>query len=132
VSDLLGGHTTAMFSPVSTVLPHVQAGKLKMLASAFTKRSHAAPDLPTMAEIGYAGFDSSVWTGPLAPAGTPPEVIALLARAVNDALKSPEVVTALQANGMDLRGGTSDEYAALIAAEIKRWGDVAKAVGIKN
>jgi tripartite-type tricarboxylate transporter receptor subunit TctC len=132
VADLLAGQTTAMFSPLSTVLPHMQAGKLRALASAFTKRSPAAPELPTMEEAGYPGFNSSVWTGLLAPVGTPPEVIARVAQAVNEGLKSPEVVAALQQNGMDARGGTSEEFARLIAAEIQRWGEVAKATGLKQ
>ncbi len=93
VTDLLAGRVNVMFSPASTVWPHVEAGRLKALATTQTRRAAIAPDLPTMAEAGLPGYDTGIWIGLLAPAGTPRAVIDKLASALNDALKSDEVLT---------------------------------------
>ena len=111
VTDLLAGRVAAMFSPASTVWPHVEAGRLKALATTQTKRAAMAPNLPTMAEAGLPGYDTGIWIGLLAPAGTPREAIDKLARALNEALKSDEVLTPLRAQGVDPLGGSPDEFA---------------------
>src|SRR4029077_2942688 len=82
-TDLLAGRVTMMFSPISAVIAQVEAGKLKALASATSKRPAIAPDVPTMAEAGMPDFDTSIWFGLVAPAGTPREIIDKLARAVS-------------------------------------------------
>jgi tripartite-type tricarboxylate transporter receptor subunit TctC len=132
VTDLLAGRVQVMFSPASTVLPHVADGKLKALASTQLKRTTAAPDLPTMTEAGLAGFDTSVWFGLLAPAGTPGEVVAKLNHAVNDALSAGEVPALLKAQGMEPLGGTPEAFARIIAGETEKWARVINAAGLQN
>ncbi|MGA7489158.1 MAG: tripartite tricarboxylate transporter substrate-binding protein, partial [Xanthobacteraceae bacterium] len=106
VTDLLAGRTSMMFSPASAVVSQVAAGKLKALASAAAKRPSIAPDLPTMAEAGMPDFDTSIWFGLMAPAGTPRAVIDKLARAVAEAQAAGEVLAALNPQGFDpLSGG---------------------------
>jgi tripartite-type tricarboxylate transporter receptor subunit TctC len=132
VTDLLAGQVQVMFSPASTVLPQVAAGKLKALASTELRRTSAAPDLPTMDEAGLPGFDTSVWFGLLAPAGTPPQVIATLNRAVNEALASQDVLARLRVQGMDPLGDTPQDFAHTIASETNKWARVISAAGLSN
>ena len=132
VTDLLAGRVQVMFSPASTVLPHVSDGKLKALASTQIKRTSVAPDLPTMTEAGLAGFDTSVWFGLLAPAGTPPQVVTKLNHAVNDALASDDVRALLRVQGMDPLGGTPETFARMIVSETEKWARVITAAGLQN
>jgi tripartite-type tricarboxylate transporter receptor subunit TctC len=132
VTDLLAGRTTMMFSPASAVVSQVATGKLKALASAAAKRPSVAPDLPTMAEAGMPDFDTSIWFGLMAPAGTPREVIDKLARAVTGALAANEVLTALHPQGFDALSGGPEDFATTIGRELKRWGEVAQAAGLKK
>lgn len=132
VTDLLAGRVSMMFSPASAVLPHVKAGKLKALASAASKRPSAAPDLPTMAEAGVPDFDTSIWFGLMAPVGTPRPIIARLAAAVDEALKSDELKTSYAAQGFDLLGGGPQEFARAIADDTARWEVAARAAGLKK
>jgi tripartite-type tricarboxylate transporter receptor subunit TctC len=130
VTDLLAGRTGLMFSPISTALPHVAAGKLVALASTQLQRASAAPDLPTMAELGFKDFDCGIWFGLMAPAGTPREIINTLNRAANDALASDQVRDALRRQGIDALGGSPEKFANYIGTEIKKWADVAAAAGL--
>jgi tripartite-type tricarboxylate transporter receptor subunit TctC len=132
VTDLLAGRTSVLFSPASSVMPHVEQGKLTALAAATPKRTSAAPDLPSMTESGVPDFDTSTLFGLLAPAGTPPDVIEKLSRASNDALKSDEVLSTLRTQGLDPVGGSPQDFARVIASEIAKWGDVARATGLKK
>jgi tripartite-type tricarboxylate transporter receptor subunit TctC len=132
VTDLLAGRVQVMFSPASTVLPQVGAGKLEALASTEIRRTSAAPDLSTMDEAGLPGFDTSVWFGLLAPAGTPPQVIATLNRAVNEALASEDVLARLRVQGMDPLGGTPQDFAHTIASETDKWARVISAARVSN
>ena len=131
-TDLLAGRTSMMFSPASAVVAHVATGKLKALASAAAKRPSIAPDLPTMAEAGMPDFDTSIWFGLMAPAGTPRAVIDKLARAASEALASNEVLASLHPQGFDALSGGPEQFAATIQREIKRWGEVAQAAGLKK
>jgi len=130
VTDLLAGRIAIMFSPISTALPHVAEGKLVALASTQLQRASAAPDLPTMAELGFKGFDCGIWFGLMAPAGTPPEVINTLNLAANDALASDQLRVALRRQGIDTLGGSPEKFANYIGTEIKKWADVAAAAGL--
>jgi tripartite-type tricarboxylate transporter receptor subunit TctC len=132
VTDLIAGRTVMMFSPASAVIPQVEAGKLKALASAAAKRPSIAPDLPTMAEAGIPDFDTSIWFGLMAPAGTPREIVDKLARAADETLRSNEALTSLKAQGFDTLSGGPDDFARTIGSEIKRWGAVAQAAGLKK
>jgi tripartite-type tricarboxylate transporter receptor subunit TctC len=132
VTDLLAGRTAMMFSPASAVVSQVETGKLKALASAAAKRPSIAPDLPTMAEAGMPDFDTSIWFGLMAPAGTPKEIIDKLARAAAEALTSNEVLASLHPQGFDALSGGPADFAATIQRESKRWGEVAQAAGLKK
>jgi tripartite-type tricarboxylate transporter receptor subunit TctC len=132
VTDLLAGRVQVFFSPASTVLQHVREGKLVALASTEARRAAMAPDLPTMAEAGLPGFETGLWFGLVAPVGTPKEIIDKLARAGNEALKADEVGKALAPQGIDLVGGSPEEFARYLDGEMKRWATVAEAAGLKK
>src|SRR5215468_636459 len=132
LTDLLAGRLQVMFSPASTVLQHVSEGKIIALASTGLQRASVAPDLPTIAEAGIPGFDTSGWFGLLAPAGVRREVIERLARATNEAAKSPDVAASLRAQGFDMEGGSPEEFAAFIRADLEKWSRVAAATGLKR
>jgi tripartite-type tricarboxylate transporter receptor subunit TctC len=132
VTDLIAGRTAVMFSPASAVIAQVEAGKLIALASAAAKRPSIAPNLPTMAEAGMPDFDTSIWFGLMAPAGTPPEIVDKLARAVPEAIKSSEAHTALKSQGFDPLTGGPEEFARFIVAETAKWNEAAKAAGLKK
>jgi tripartite-type tricarboxylate transporter receptor subunit TctC len=132
VTDLLAGRVQVFFSPASTVLQHVREGKLVALASTEARRAAMASDLPTMAEAGLPGFETGLWFGLVAPVGTPKEIIDKLARAGNEALKADEVGKALAPQGIDLVGGSPEEFARYLDGEMKRWATVAEAAGLKK
>jgi tripartite-type tricarboxylate transporter receptor subunit TctC len=131
-TDLIAGRISMVFSPASTIAPHVAAGSVKALAAATAQRAGLFPDLPTIAEAGLPGFDSGIWGGLMAPAGTPRPVIDRLAHAVNDALKTPEVRSVLRNAGIDPLGGTPDDFARFIDSEVEKWSKVAVAAGLRK
>lgn len=132
VTDLLANRVQMMFSPAATVIGHVKEGKLKALATTQLQRAGVAPDLPTMSEAGLKGFDTGLWFGLMAPAGTPKDVVDKLNKATNAALKSPEVADALKKQGMDILGGSSEDFARYIQTETDKWAGVAKAAGLQK
>jgi tripartite-type tricarboxylate transporter receptor subunit TctC len=132
LTDLIAGRIGLSFGAASTTLPHVKAGELVALAMAQSKRSAIAPDVPSMAEAGLPGFDTAVWFGLLAPAGTPAEVISTLSREVNAALKTDEVIAPLRAQGMEPIGGSPAEFATHIGNEIAKWTPVVEAAGLRK
>jgi tripartite-type tricarboxylate transporter receptor subunit TctC len=132
VTDLLAGRTQVMFSPASTVLQYVESGQLKALASSERTRASAAPDLPTVAEAGLPGFDTSVWFGFMGPTGLSQEVIEKLSRAIDEALGNDEVTKPLRAAGLDIKGGTPEAFGAFIASETTKWNGVVTAAGLRN
>jgi tripartite-type tricarboxylate transporter receptor subunit TctC len=132
VTDLLANRVQVMFSPAPTVLQHVDKGSLRALASTQLKRTAAAPQLPTMDEAALKGFDTGLWFGLLAPAGTPKDVIDKLSKATNEALKSPDVTDALSKQGMDVLGGTPEQFGTLITNETEKWAKVVKAAGLEK
>ena len=132
VTDLLAGRTQVMFSPASTVLQYVESGQLKALASSERTRASAAPDLPTVAEAGLPGFDTSVWFGFMGPTGLSQEVIEKLSRAIDEALGNDEVTKPLHAAGLDIKGGTPEEFGTFIVSETKKWNGVVTAAGLRN
>jgi tripartite-type tricarboxylate transporter receptor subunit TctC len=132
LTDLIAGRIGLMFGAASTTLPHVQAGELVALAMAQSRRSGIAPDVPSMAEAGLPGFDTAVWFGLLAPAGTPPEIVSVLSREVNAALKTDEVIAPLRAQGMEPIGGSPAEFATYIGNEIAKWKPVVEAAGLRK
>jgi tripartite-type tricarboxylate transporter receptor subunit TctC len=131
-TDLVAGRVQVMFSPATAVIALVQGGKLKLLASTGAKRPSIVPDVPTMIEAGMPGFDTAIWFGLTAPAGTPAPVIDKLSRAVREAVNSDEVIAAWRPLGVDPRDGGAGDLAALEESELKRWTEVASAAGLKK
>jgi tripartite-type tricarboxylate transporter receptor subunit TctC len=129
--DLLAGRLTMSFANISNALPLVREGKLRAFAVTSLKRSVAVPDLPTMAESGYPGFEAVPWFGLLAPAGTPPVVVEKIYRETARCLAMPQLRTQLERLGLDVIGNTPAEFAALIKAEIPQWAVVIKSAGIR-
>jgi len=129
--DLLAGRLSMFFGNVVNVLPLVRGGKLRAFAVTSLKRSAVAPDIPTMAESGYPGFEAVPWFGLMAPAGTPQPVIDKLYAGTIKALAAPDVRKSFADLGLDMVGNTPAEFAAVIAKETPEWAKVIKAAGIK-
>jgi tripartite-type tricarboxylate transporter receptor subunit TctC len=130
VLDVIASRATMTFSPASSVVGQIVAGKLRALATAAQKRASALPDVPTMEEAGMRDFDTSLWFGLLAPAGTPRPVIEKIAAAANKAMRTPEAIETLRMQGYEPFDGGPDEFAAFIRSEITRWSKVARAAGM--
>lgn len=131
VTDLLGGQTQATFTGATPLIPHIKQGKLRPIAVGGAKRIAALPDVPTVAEAGIPGFETSQWYGILAPAGTPDAIVRKLSAEINRILKSPDVVERMTADGSVPQGSTPEEFAKFIVSEQKRWGQVVKTANIK-
>jgi tripartite-type tricarboxylate transporter receptor subunit TctC len=129
--DLLAGRVTMSFANIVNVVPLVREGKLRAFAVTSLKRSAIAPDLPTMAESGYPGFEAVPWLGLMAPAGTSPAIIDKLHHETERVLALPDVRKKLGDLGLDIVGGTPAEFSAVIAREIPQWAKVIKAAGIR-
>jgi tripartite-type tricarboxylate transporter receptor subunit TctC len=130
-SDVLGGQVPMMFAGVSNVVPHMKTGRLRVLAIGSPKRSSTLPEVPTVAEAGVPGFDFDSWTGYLAPAGTPKELIAKLHADITRTLTAPDVREKLTGLGFDLVGSSPEALATLIRNDVARFGKLIKAAGIK-
>jgi tripartite-type tricarboxylate transporter receptor subunit TctC len=113
-------------------LSQLKSGNVLALASTQLKRAGAAPDLPTMDELGLKGFDTGVWFGLFAPAGTPKAVIDALARSANEAVKSEDVLAAFKPQGIDVIGSSPEEFSTYVKAEIDKWANVVRAAGLKR
>jgi tripartite-type tricarboxylate transporter receptor subunit TctC len=129
--DLLAGHVPIMFNSMLASMPHVKGGKLRALGMTSLKRTAAAPEVPTIAEQGMAGFDVSGWYGALAPAGLPVDVLAKLNTEINRGMRDSAVIKRLAGEGVDAVNSTPDEFAARLKSEIEKWGKVVRAAGIK-
>jgi tripartite-type tricarboxylate transporter receptor subunit TctC len=131
VADMLGGNIDAMFDAWPTTGPHVQTGKLRFLAVSTAQRSALEPQVPTVAESGFPGFDLSVWYGLLAPAGTPPEIIARLSAETAKVMASPELKERFAALGMEPLTSTPAQFASHIRSETAKWAKVVRDSGAK-
>jgi tripartite-type tricarboxylate transporter receptor subunit TctC len=129
LADLIGGQTAIMFDNMPSVMPHVKAGKLRALAVTTARRSPALPDVPTVAESGVPGYDTSSWFGLLAPAGTPADVVGKLNAAILKALADPGVKTKLAEQGAEPHPEKPEQFAAFIGSETAKWGKVVKESG---
>jgi tripartite-type tricarboxylate transporter receptor subunit TctC len=129
--DLLEGRTSLMFVPASTVVDLVKAGKLRAIAATGLRRLDLMPDLPTVAEQGLPGFESSVWSGLLAPNGLPPEVAKKLETAILAAAASPDMKDKFAIQGIDVIARGQTEFTAYIKAENEKWAKVIKDRGLK-
>jgi len=128
--DLLAGRTALYIDTISAIQSQVKAGNVRAVAVSTRKRSTSLPDVPTADEQGLKGYDANTNGGFLAPAGTPKAIITKLNAEINAALKLPDVRTKLEAAGIEIQGGTPQDYAALIKSDLAKWGKVVKDAGI--
>ena len=131
MTDLMAGQTSMMFVPAPTAVSQLKSGNLVALASTQLKRTSTAPDLPTMDELGLKGFDTGVWFGLFAPAGTPKEIVDKLAQAGNAAIQADDVRAAFAPQGIDTIGGTPEQFSAYVKSEIAKWAKVIETAGVK-
>ncbi|MCE9642221.1 MAG: tripartite tricarboxylate transporter substrate binding protein [Betaproteobacteria bacterium] len=131
VIDLVGGQLQVGLLSLASSMPHVKTGRLRALAVTSPKRAVVAPELPTIAESGYPGFEVRSWYGLLAPAGTPKAIIDKLSSQIASVLRQPEVIAKLAGDGAEPGGDTPAEFAAYIKNEAERWGKVVKTAGIR-
>ena len=129
MTDMIAGQVQLMFNGIPSSMPHLRSGRVRALAVTTATRSAAAPELPTIAEAGFPGAESTSWTGILVPAGTPAPVIAKLQGAAVKALQAPDVVTRLSLDGATPVGNTQAEFGAYIKSELAKWGKVVKTSG---
>ena len=129
LQDVIAGHDQMMFATAASVIGHIEGGRVRALAVTTLKRTRIVPDLPTMDEAGLKGFDASTWHGLVAPAGTPPQVIAVLHDAAVKALNDASVQASLGKLGVDIVGDTPEEFRAYINSEIPKWTAIVKASG---
>ena len=132
VTDLIAGEVALMFSPSSTVLPHVKTGRLRALAVTTAARLPSLPELPTIAESGLKGYETITWFGFVAPARTPQAVITRLNAEIVKALALPEVRNLFASQGIETLGGTPDQFASYISNEIAKWAKVIRLSGAKS
>jgi tripartite-type tricarboxylate transporter receptor subunit TctC len=129
VVDVVAGHVEALLVTLPAAIEHIRAGRLKALAVSSAARSGALPDVPTIAERGFEGFDIVTWQGILAPAGTPEPVVARLHAVLAGAIARPEVADGLRQGGFDVTGTNPAAFAALIREEAARWPAVVRLAG---
>jgi tripartite-type tricarboxylate transporter receptor subunit TctC len=128
---LLGGETALMYDPVLTSLPHVRAGRIRVLAVGAAKRTPLLPDLPTVAESGLPGFEASSWFGLVAPAATPRDIVARLNATLVKTIGDKDVAQRLSSQGMEPVLNTPEQFSEVIRQDLPRWGKVVRAAGIK-
>ncbi len=131
MQDLLGGQIPAMIATPPTALPHVKAGKIRALATTGAARAALMPDVPTVAESGYPGYEATNWYAYLAPAGTPKDVLARLHRELVEALNAPDVREQLDRQGIEAKPGTPEELTKYMERELATWGKVVKTAKIQ-
>src|SRR5262245_36067801 len=131
LTDVLAGHVPTMFIPISEALPQARAGSVRMLAVSSATRSREAPEVPTIAESGYPGYDFTSWTGLMAPAGTPKEIVDRMAAEITRAFADPQFVANMLKAGVEPAPNASPaEFGTFIGKEIARWGEAVKIAGV--
>ena len=130
ITELLGGHVPLLFSSLGAAASHIQAGRLRALADSSGKRSSMFPDVPTMAEAGFPGFDASIWFSIVGPAGLPKEVMDKLVPALTSVMKDPEVILAIKREGYDPMPMTPQQTAERIKSDFELWGKTVKSANI--
>ena len=132
MTDAVAGHVPLSIGSVFVTKPHIDNGRMRPLAVTTSKRSRDLPNVPTMAESGFAGFDAPAWWAIIAPARTPPEIIKRMNDEVNKALKNPEIAKKLSAQGIDIVGGSQESARVFIDKQIDTWAKVVRDNGIKS
>ncbi|MCZ8146848.1 MAG: tripartite tricarboxylate transporter substrate binding protein [Roseomonas sp.] len=131
MADLLAGRVALMFDNLPSALPHVREGRLRALAVTAARRSPMLPDVPTIAEAGVPGYEATSWFGLFVPTGTPRDIIERMAREMAAFARRPEVAERIRALGAEPITNTPDEFAAMVRAEIDKWGAVVRASGAR-
>ena len=131
VTDLLGGSVQLAIADQANLMPHVKTGKLRALGVASPKRSAIYPELPTIAESGFAGYEATAWQGLVGPAGMPPDVVRRLNQTLAKVMALPAVRERLISGGLDPVADTPEEFGRFIRSEISKWSKIAKDVGAK-
>ena len=131
ITDVMGGQVDDYIGTLTSLVPLMKSGRLTGVAVTTAKRSVDFPDIPTLDESGAKGMDFNIWMGMFAPAGTPPNVIALLNKETNRVLQSPDLIEKFKAGGVSAGGGTSESFAEFVKADYAKWGALVKASGIK-
>jgi tripartite-type tricarboxylate transporter receptor subunit TctC len=132
LADVLGGQVSIAFNTLSNTVPQEKAGRIRLLAIASGARSPQFPNLPTVAEAGFSGYEAAIWFGMFAPAGTPRDIISRVNSETSKATAAAEVREKLVAQFYDLRGGSADEFAAFVRSEATRWSKVIRDAAIKG
>lgn len=130
LNDLMAGTVDMVFMTSMSALPHLKAGNPRPIAVAAAKRLPQLPDVPTVVEMGYPGFEVESWNGLFAPARTPPVIVERLNAEVNKALAAPDVRTALMSQGAVVVGGSSEDFGKYVEAEVARWGKLLKTLKV--
>jgi tripartite-type tricarboxylate transporter receptor subunit TctC len=131
IAELLGGHVPFLFSSLGSAATQIQSGKLRALADTSRQRSSMFPDVPTMAESGFPGFDATIWFGIVGPAGLPKEVMDKLVPALAGIMKDPEVIAAIKREGYEPMPFTPQQTADRIKSDFALWGKTVTASNIK-
>ena len=130
-SDLISGEVSMMFDATTSVMPHVKSGKLRALAITSTRRNPTLPEIPTMIEAGVPGYESTLWIGLFAPAGTARAIVTRINAEANQVVRRPDVREAFAQQGTESVGGSPEAFAAQIQADIVRWGKVIRDAGVQ-
>jgi tripartite-type tricarboxylate transporter receptor subunit TctC len=130
-TDVIAGAVQLYVSSVPTLIGHIRSGKMRAIAVTSAKRVDDLPNVPTIAESGYKGFEAVTWFGILGPANLPKDMVVKLNADINKALKDPELKKQFDAQGADILGGPPEQFAKLIRDDIVRWGAIVKESGAK-
>jgi len=129
LTDIIGGHVDFYFAALNSVLPHVKAGTLRVLALSSAQRSPLVPEIPTVAELAAPGFDFTIWGGVFAPVKTPPDIVMTLNRVVNEAYRRPEIKARLNAESSEATPNTPQQFADFVKKEVAKYSQVVKEAG---
>jgi len=132
ITDLMSGQIQTMLLTIPAVMPFIQSGKLRAIATSGKKRTPALPNLPTLDEAGVKGFDYAPWYGYFAPAGTPPAVVQKLHTAINKVLADPEIANKLGQQGLEVKPLSREQFGEMVTSDIALWGKTINTLGIKG
>ena len=131
LTDVVAGHLPTMFSNIADAIPQATAGSVRLLAVSSKERAPQLPDIPTVAESGFPGFNVLTWNGLMAPAGTPRDVVDKIAAEIGRSVKDPQFAARLDQYGVDPLGNTPAEFRAMVAADTELWAETVQSLGLK-